>query len=44
MRHADSLAARRVAIIGERELADGAVTLKTLGTAARRRLSPWPMW
>jgi histidyl-tRNA synthetase len=30
MRHADSLGARRVAIIGERELADGAVTLKDL--------------
>jgi histidyl-tRNA synthetase len=30
MRHADSLGARRVAIIGERELEDGAVTLKDL--------------
>jgi len=35
MRHADSLGARRVAIIGERELAEGAVTLKDLSDGAQ---------
>ena len=30
LRHADSLGARYVAIIGERELADGTVSLKDL--------------
>jgi histidyl-tRNA synthetase len=35
MRHADSLGARRVAIIGERELAEGSVTLKTLDGGAQ---------
>jgi len=32
MRHADGIGARYAAIIGERELADGMVTLKHLDT------------
>jgi histidyl-tRNA synthetase len=35
MLHADSLGAKRVAIIGERELADGAVTLKNLSDGSQ---------
>jgi histidyl-tRNA synthetase len=35
MRHADGIGARYAAIIGERELADGAVTLKRLDTGAQ---------
>jgi histidyl-tRNA synthetase len=35
LRHADNLQARYVAIIGERELADGTVTLKDLGNGGQ---------